>query len=204
MRPFVQIIGWQMLIKSPSGFTVIELMITLALAALIVTLGVPTYQGLVERSQLTSNINNLISSLALARSEAIKRKQRVVLCASNNGSTCTFTGYEFGWIVYVETVVPNSNRDVNNEELLWVGERLPNNMTLRGTGPFGNSIQYLASGRSGGGSSGSVRLCKDDSVNKARMLTIITSGRVHLAKNNSSGVPLKSNGDPIDDCATPS
>ena len=44
--------------KQSSGFTIIELMITLALAAVILTLGVPAYQGLVERSQLTSNINS--------------------------------------------------------------------------------------------------------------------------------------------------
>lgn len=187
--------------KQSSGFTVIELMITLALAAVILTLGVPAYQGLVERSQLTSNINSFISSLALARSEAVKRKQSVIVCASDDGATCSNdnSGYESGWIVYVESEAPADNR-ANSEELLWVRESLSNNATLRATVPFANRIQYLSTGQTSGLGNGSIKLCKDNLTNKARMITVIKSGRVHLAKNNSYGVPLTSAGSPIASC----
>ncbi len=189
--------------KRLAGFTVIELMITIALAAIILTLGVPAYQGLVERNRLTADINSFISSLALARSEAVKRKQRVTLCASNNGSTCSNnnSGYESGWIVYVETTAPADNR-ASAEELLWVSEALAENMTLRATVPFNNRIQYLPTGQTGGLGNGSIFLCKDNAVNKARLITIIRSGRVHLAKNNTYGVPLTSAGAEITDCNT--
>ena len=143
-----------------SGFTIVELMITLALGALILTLGVPAYQGLVERSQLTSNINQFISSLALARSEAVKRKQRIAICPSINGTTCDTSSngeYESGWIIYVETVAPSTNRDATNEELLWVGEELSDDMTLRVNTSTLNTIQFTSTGRSNGSGSGSFR-----------------------------------------------
>ena len=178
-------------------------MITIALAAVILTLGVPAYQGLVERNRLTADINSFISSLALARSEAVKRKQQVILCASNDGATCSNdnSGYESGWIVYVETIAPADNR-ANAEELLWVSEALANNMTLRATVPYNNRIQYLPTGQTGGLGNASIYLCKDAVTNKARLITIIRSGRVHLAKNNSYGVPLTSAGSEITDCNT--
>lgn len=189
--------------KRLAGFTVIELMITIALAAIILTLGVPAYQGLVERNRLTADINSFISSLALARSEAVKRKQRVNLCASSDGSTCSNnnSGYESGWIVYVETIAPADNR-ANSEQLLWVSEALADNMTLRATVPFNNRIQYLATGQTAGIGNASIYLCKDAVTNKARLLTIRKSGRVHLAKNNADGVPLTSTGAEITDCNT--
>ncbi len=66
------------------GFTIVELMLTLAVAAVILSLGVPSFQGLVERNQLTSGINQFVSSLT--RSEAVKRNQRVSLCSSSDGA----------------------------------------------------------------------------------------------------------------------
>lgn len=181
--------------RKTHGFTVIELMITLALAAVILTLGVPAFQGLMERNQLASNINSFISSLALARSEAVKRKQIIAVCASSDGATCKNdnSGYESGWIVFVDSVSVNGVRD-NDEELLWVHEALGNNMTLRGTVPYNNNVRYLPSGRSGAGIGGNVRLCKDNAVNKARMIIVNTAGRVRLAKHNASGVPVGPSG----------
>ena len=76
-----------------------------------------------ERNQLTANINQFVSSLALARSEAIKRNLPVAICASSDGENCSGGGFESGWIVYV-----NSNSDGNRdsgEEVLWVSEALP-------------------------------------------------------------------------------
>ena len=186
--------------KPLTGFTLIELLITLVLGALILSLGVPAYQGLVERGELTTNINKFVSSLALARSEAVKRKQFVIICPSTDGADCTAGGnYESGWIVYVETDTPPDNsRDPNNEELLWVNEQLPNAITLRPNTTTLDVIRFASSGRSNG--SGSIKLCKDGQINKARMLTLITSGRVHLAKNNPAGIPLDSSGNPITNC----
>lgn len=185
--------------KYLAGFTIIELMIAIAVAGVILTIGVPSFQGLMERNQLTTNINRFISSLALARSEAIKRNQRVVVCPSNDGDDCnTVGGYDTGWIIFADT--NNDNSRNADEELIWDGGQIPTNMTLRGTSPYNSAIPYTASGRLVGGS-GSIRLCKDGQTSKARMITMISSGRVRLADYDSNGVPKNSDG-PIANCST--
>lgn len=179
--------------KYLKGFTIIELMLTIAVAAVILTLGVPSFQGLMERNQLTTNINRFISSLALARSEAIKRNQRVVVCPSSDGDTCSNAGgYDNGWIIFVDA--DNNNSRDGGEELIWEGESIPTNMTLRGTnGGYNTAIPYIPSGRLAVGVNGSVRLCKDNQTDKARAITLIRSGRVRLAELDSSGKPLIDN-----------
>ena len=181
-----------------NGFTVIELMMTIVVAAVIMTVGVPSFQGLMERNQLTSNINQFISTLALARSEAIKRNQRVVVCPSSNGTSCNnANGYETGWIIFVDSN-SNNSREVANEELIWEVEDIPSNMTLRGSAPYDEAIPYVPSGRLGA-INGNVRLCIDNQTNRARALTIISSGRVRLADHTTAGVPILS-GSAMTDC----
>lgn len=189
--------------KLLAGFTIIELMLTIAVAAVILTLGVPSFQGLMERNQLTSNINRFISSLALARSESIKRNQRVVVCPSNDGTNCNGTGYDNGWIIFVDANADGSrDADDNDEVLLWQGERIAAGMTLRGTGLYNSSIPYIPSGRINLPLNGSVRLCIDNDTSRAKMITVIRSGRVHLANYNAQGVPQFNDGNNMPDCAT--
>jgi type IV fimbrial biogenesis protein FimT len=71
-----------------AGFTLIELMIVIVLVAIFVTVGVPSFQNLVSDNRLSTQANRLVSSLQLARSEAIKLRTPVSVCRSNDGSTC--------------------------------------------------------------------------------------------------------------------
>lgn len=82
------------------GFTLIELMVTLALAAIILTQAVPSFNSLVQNNRLISQKNEFISTLNLARSEALKRGTRVTVCASTDQTTCDTTNWENGWIVF--------------------------------------------------------------------------------------------------------
>ena len=65
-----------------SGFTLIELLVTLAVIALILSVGVPSYQGIVARSVITSTGNDLLSAVSLAGSEALRRDGAVTLQAA--------------------------------------------------------------------------------------------------------------------------
>src|SRR5437660_1719517 len=86
------------------GFTLIELMVVLAISAILVGVGTPAFTGLIRQTELTSATNDLFASLLLARSEAAKRRSRVALCKSADGSTCTPAGgWEQGWIVFHDT-----------------------------------------------------------------------------------------------------
>lgn len=80
------------------GFTLIELMITLAVFAVLLMIMLPSYSDMTLGSRLRSQANDLVAGAVLARSEAIKRNQTVTLCASSDGATCTGTWVD-GWIV---------------------------------------------------------------------------------------------------------
>ncbi|SET73573.1 type IV fimbrial biogenesis protein FimT [Marinobacter segnicrescens] len=68
-----------------AGFTIIELMITLAVLAIILTIGIPSFRTLIENNRVTSQANTLLSAVNLARTEAIKRGTEVTLLAEAGG-----------------------------------------------------------------------------------------------------------------------
>lgn len=87
-------------LKSQAGFTLIELMVTLAVAAILITLAVPSFMDATLGAKLSAHANSLVASAQLARSEAIKRNAPVTMCVSTNGTTCAGSGgWENGWIV---------------------------------------------------------------------------------------------------------
>lgn len=80
------------------GFTLVELMVTLAVFAVLLAITVPSYNDMTLGSKLRTQANDLVAGAVFARSEAIKRNQTVTLCASSDGATCTGT-WASGWIV---------------------------------------------------------------------------------------------------------
>jgi len=68
-------------------------MITLAVLAIIVTLAVPAFTTLINNNRLTAQANELVADIQVARSEAVKRNQRVTLCPSTDNATCTGTNW---------------------------------------------------------------------------------------------------------------
>ena len=85
------------------GFTLVELMIVLVIVAVILMIAAPSYSILIQRTKLKSYANEVVASIYLARSEAIKRNSDMKLCVSNNGTSCTGGGsWEQGWIVVMD------------------------------------------------------------------------------------------------------
>jgi type IV fimbrial biogenesis protein FimT len=84
-----------------SGFTLIEMMVTISVLAILLAIAVPSFQEVTLSSKLTSLANDFVASAQLARSEAIKRNRPARLCASSDGSTCT-GDWADGWVVLRE------------------------------------------------------------------------------------------------------
>lgn len=84
------------------GFSLLELMITLSVAAILLVIAVPSFRDLMHRNQVSAASNELLASMAYARTEAITRGQLVSMCPSaDSGGTCAGgTTFESGWIVY--------------------------------------------------------------------------------------------------------
>lgn len=89
-----------------SGFTLIELMVGIAVLAIVMAAAVPGFQALVNGNRLAATANEAIANLQTARMEAIRRNRRVVVCASANANagtaaTCNAAAPD-GWISFVD------------------------------------------------------------------------------------------------------
>lgn len=88
--------------KRSHGFSLVELMTAIAVLALLLTVGVPNFRDAIRNSRMTSAANDLLAHVALARSEAIKRRVVVSVCAGEGGDEPVCDGGSFGggWIVF--------------------------------------------------------------------------------------------------------
>lgn len=92
-----------MIIKKIKGFTVIELMITVAVIGILLAVGLPGFQDTISRIGTNSQAKTLVASLNFARSEAIKRGIPVSVCGSSTGTDCAVDSWNDGWIVFVDS-----------------------------------------------------------------------------------------------------
>ena len=89
--------------KTQNGFTLIELMITISLLAVLITLGVPALQSTTRSNTVVAKSNSFLSAVRIARSEATKRRDSVIICASDTQTNCNnANGWSDGWVVFVD------------------------------------------------------------------------------------------------------
>jgi len=88
--------------KRHSGFTLIEMMVVVALLAILMMVAAPSVRDLTLNARMTSTANDLMTDLSIARSEAVKRGARTAVCSSSTGTGCTTTPWEQGWIVFID------------------------------------------------------------------------------------------------------
>lgn len=185
--------------KHESAFTLIELMITLAVAAVVLTLGVPSFGRIVEQNQLATNVNLLVQSMTLARSEAVKRNKRTVLCDSSDATACGTSGaFEQGWIVFVDED-GDGGFDSTSEELIYVQGALSENISISANLSTGaNNISYQTKGRAN--RTGNFIICKNNDVTKSRVVVVTMTGRTRLTELTNNGTPEDAEGDAITAC----
>lgn len=161
------------------GFTLVELMITLSIAAILATIAAPSFTSIIQNNRMTTQYNELLASLTLTRSEAIKRAQRVTVCQSSTGNSCSgsATDWHTGWVVFIDTDEDN-NIDVG-EDILRINSAISGGNTLG----FGarTRVAYASDGLAVGGSNGTFTLCDDRGDSERRGLVISTTGRARHA-----------------------
>jgi type IV fimbrial biogenesis protein FimT len=99
-----------------AGFTIIELMITVATASILLAIAVPSFNQLIVSGRLTAQSNDRVAAISLARSEAIKRNASVTLCraASNLTDCVTSSGTWENWVIRTATGTVIRQGSVNN------------------------------------------------------------------------------------------
>lgn len=101
--------------KAYSGFTLIELLVTISVAAILLAVAVPSFRALVQNNRISTQTNDLISDISLARSEAIKSGAVASLCTSTNGASCDGGGnWSTGHLIWTDL---NSNNLIDADEI---------------------------------------------------------------------------------------
>ncbi len=175
--------------KLHTGFTLVEVMITLVIAAILLAMAVPSFMTMLQNNRMTTQVNDYVTSLNVARSEAVKRSSRVTVCKSANNTSCATTGgWQQGWIVFVDT---NNDATVSaGEEVLRAHGPIESGNTLVGTTDVINYISFVSTGFSlltnGSAQNGTVVMCDSRGFGAdARAVVLSASGAVRTAPANT-------------------
>ena len=172
-------------LRSGRGFTLIELMVTIAVAAILTAIAVPSLGELIRNNRLAAAGNELVTALQLARAEAVRRGRPVSICSTDDGSSCvsSTSGWERRrWLVFQDAA--SSGAPVasgSGFELVRVFEGLEPGLALASPQPW---LRFSANGSvapapAGGAAEQSFALlptdCSDD---QQRRISLSRLGRV--------------------------
>lgn len=168
------------------GFSLVELIVTVSVLAILGGLAAPAFTGMWLDSQRTTAVNGFIHSVFLARSSAIQSGRTVTICRSIDGQSCSPTGdWQSGWIVFLNSDDDQPPERDANETLLsvfpaWRGGSISSN---RPTYSFRPHVHRIVNG--------SVTFCDRRGSSQARAVIINTAGRPRVSSRDSSGQPLR-------------
>lgn len=159
------------------GFTLIELMISIALLAILLGLAAPSYRSFITSNRLTAQANELVGDLSLARNEAASRSRNVQVCIAASSTSCAGSGSDWaaGWIVWADN---NNNGSLDASEVIKYTAPLTGGVSMVATGPSNLSgMVYLPfGGFSAGSSTWTFTLCSPGDT-AGRTVTVPITGR---------------------------
>lgn len=176
------------------GFTLIELMVTLALVAVMMVLAAPSFITFQRNSQLTSTANSFLASLSAARAEAMKRQLRTFVIPADNSN------WSSGWKVFVDVNSNVSTTALSYEDgidiLLSSVDPLPSSITIDTTSATSfvhSGVKYVMFNGTGfmsliggGFPSGGADSLDFSNGSETRRVLASTAGRVRVCKPNAT------------------
>lgn len=182
--------------QQQGGFTLIELMMGVAIMGIILALGVPQFQNLVHRNRVSTEVNRFISHVQFARSESIRRGEVISLCQSGSLSLCASDDnmvasgvYEEGWLVYADRSGAADNYDNAEDVLLRIGDPAPVDVTIRADSSAGRWMSFGWRGELSN-LQASVAFCHEGEATQrvpGRLVTIHATGRATVAEIAAGG-----------------
>ena len=180
------------------GFTIYELLITMLMIGIILSIGVPSMSGFMQNSRITGTANDLHASFQLARSEAARSKSNITICASANSmdaaAACGGT-FNDGWIIFLDLGIGDLTRDAGaGENVLRAHPAIPDGIdiaTNAGADYFGYAPSGLGRGDVGGVAAVSrARICDQrgnivaaGGSSAARILVVTPIGRATVLRD---------------------
>ena len=169
------------------GVTLLELLIALLIASVMLTMGIPSFRAVIDNQRMTVATNEMVMSLNLAKSEAIKRVAYVSVCKSNNGVACTGAGdWNDGWIVFANSSVANLGSIDVGDEVIRIYPALRESFDLTPSGTIGDFLSFRPSGTVGtsvANTSGTLTVCDERGADYARGVLLEPSGRWSVSRN---------------------
>lgn len=172
--------------RKESGITLLELLITLAVASLLLSAGVPGFRNVILDNRLASEANEFVTAVNLARSAAVRYQRNATVCASTNFDaavpTCAAgTDWSNGWIVWVDKD-RDSATDAN--EIVIVNGPLSGSTTFTSTAASGFTYDALGFGVTAGDA---LTMCDNRSGETGRVISVNNVGRTSVARQVCSG-----------------
>lgn len=173
-------------IKKSQGFSLIELMVTIAIVGIMAAIGMPSLQTTLQNNNMTALHNELLAALSFTRNTAITRGSSATLCKANlasNGCAATTASWENGWIIF-----PDNNNDGvvdAGETILSIKNDLPKDISINYS-RNSSRITYGAQGYSIG-FNGNFMFCDKRGDSAKKGMVISNNGRVRLAVANDLG-----------------
>lgn len=168
--------------RKQRGFTVIELLITLTVVALVLGIGVPNLRDFILNNRRVAAVNEFVASLALARTEAIARNLSVSMCPSTNGTGCAAVDWDRGWIVFSDTDRDGAI-DAGIDDVIKAVEDM-DNLAIT-SAELGASLSYRPSGRII--NRGQFVFCDSRGADHARVVQLDLVGRPVVSKKLING-----------------
>lgn len=162
-----------------NGFTLIELMIVIALVALIASYGIPQFNTMMQNGRISTQVNELQGLMQLARSEAVTSRVTTRICASTDQATCNTNSWEQGMIVFRDV---DDNGSAAAAELVRVMPAVTNGNTIRGVN---GALSFSTDGTLTAGAM--LRICDTRGANSSRQVRLNTAGQSRISKGNAQG-----------------
>lgn len=170
-----------------TGYSLLELLTSLTIMGIVSSMSLPLF-NIVKTARTVSVTNQLVRTLHLARSEAIKTGKRATLCQSRSGTKCDRgEQWEQGWILFHD---PNKNVQVDpDESIVLVGAALQSGYTITWR-PSGRRRDYVSFQPQGSANkSGTFSICSTEGSDKARTVVLYRTGRVRTSTRKPGNKP---------------
>ena len=178
--------------NSARGFTLPEILITLGVIAILLSVAVPGISSTIKDNRLSTTLNSIVTDIHFARSEAVKRDVRVIMCRSRNPNlpvpTCSGDDrtWTSGYIIFADDGnYTNNVFDNGTDTLLRRGQPVTSGIRLRTNATWNRNLEFDPDGSTNeNNNTARMSICDDRGTDRGRQIVVAPSGIPKMYANN--------------------